>query len=85
MRGWKWPCQSFYNIFSEHYPSFHCVSYDKEHCPFFHCVMDMVLLLNIASKPTYSFLYDMYNDVEPSTNHCEQKNKPRTGTQGFQC
>jgi len=25
MRGWKWPCQSFYNIFSEHYPSFHCV------------------------------------------------------------
>jgi hypothetical protein len=25
------------------------------------------------------------NDVEPSTNHCEQKNKPRTGTQGFQC
>jgi hypothetical protein len=48
-------------------------------------VMDMVLLLNIASKPTYSFLYDMYNDVEPSTNHCEQKNKPRIGTQGFQC
>ena len=51
----------------------------------FHCVMDMVLLLNIASKPTYSFLYDMNNDVEPSTNHYKHKNKPRTGTQGFQC
>jgi hypothetical protein len=36
-------------------------------------VMDMVSLLNIASKPTYSSLYDIYNDVEPSTNHCEQK------------
>ena len=48
-------------------------------------VMDMVFLLNISSKPTYSFLYDMYNDVEPSTNHCEKKNKPRIGTQGFQC
>ena len=44
----------------------------------FHCVMDMVLLLNIASKPTYSFLYDMYNDFEPSKNHFEQKNKPWT-------
>jgi hypothetical protein len=40
---------------------FHCVSHDKEHYHSFHCVMDMVLLLNIASKPTYSFLYDMYN------------------------
>jgi hypothetical protein len=41
MRGWKWPCQSFYDIFLEHYPSFHCVSHDKEHYPSFHCVFSL--------------------------------------------
>jgi hypothetical protein len=53
MRGWKWPCQTFYNIFSEHYPSFHCVSHDKEtksHC---HCQFICGGLFKVSRLSSY--------------------------------